>query len=372
MPNDGKRALDWRNIMLLGFVHLVALVGMGIYVPLHGLTLPAVVIGAVLTVVSIFSISAGYHRLFSHRAYQAHPVLRFLLLVFGAGTFQNSVLAWAADHRTHHAGTDTDRDPYNARRGFWFSHIGWVLLKDNPDMVRVSVRDLERDPLVVWQHRYYGWIGVVMGVGLPVLLGLLFGDPWGGFIVGGAVRIVLVDHATFSINSFAHMIGTQPYSDRTSARDSLITALVSMGEGYHNFHHTFPADYRNGVRPQQFDPTKWILRALATVGLARNLRRAPQPAVVLARLRMDEKRLLARGLPPEAHERLHHLRSAIDQAAARWHVLVDQYDAARSQATSQARMALATMRAQVNAAGRDLQQAYARWRRVVRSPAMAG
>jgi stearoyl-CoA desaturase (delta-9 desaturase) len=362
--------LDWRNISLLGLVHLVALGGMAIYLPLHGLSVAAAVIGGVLTVVSIFCISAGYHRLFSHRAYQAHPVLRFLLLFFGAGTFQNSVLAWAADHRTHHARTDTDRDPYNARRGFWFSHIGWVLLKDDPDNVRASVRDLERDPLVAWQHRYYGWIGLVSGVALPVLLGFWFGDPWGGFIVGGAVRIFLVDHATFSINSVAHMIGAQPYSDRSSARDSLITALVSMGEGYHNFHHTFPADYRNGVQPHQFDPTKWTLRALAAVGVVRNLRRTPQPAIVLARLRMDEKRLQARGVPPAAQERLHQLRAAIDQAVARWHSLVTQYEAARAEATHQAREALTSLHAEVRAAGRDLQEAYARWKRVIQSPSL--
>lgn len=280
------------------------------------------------------------------------------------------MLAWAADHRNHHAGTDSERDPYDARRGFWYAHIGWVLRKSDPNIKRASVIDLERDPLVVWQHRYYPWIGLVMGVGLPVLLGFIFGDPWGGFIVGGAVRIFLVDHATFSINSIAHMIGAQPYSDRNSSRDSLITALVSMGEGYHNFHHTFPADYRNGVLPHQFDPTKWTLRAFEALGLARNLRRTPQPAIVLARLRMDEKRLQALALPPAAQEQVHRLRNAIDQAVTRWHTLVAQYEAARAEATSHAREALASLRDEIRIAGRDLQDAYTRWKRVIRSPAL--
>jgi stearoyl-CoA desaturase (delta-9 desaturase) len=366
----GELPLDWRNIGLLALVHVVALGGTAVYVPTHGLSLAAVLIGAVLTVVSIFSISAGYHRLFSHRAYEAHPVLRLLLLAFGAGTFQNSALAWAADHRRHHSRTDTDLDPYNARRGFWYAHIGWVLRKRDPAIQPAPVHDLERDPLVAWQHRYYAFIGVAMGVGLPVLLGLAFGDPWGGFIIGGAVRLFLVYHATFAINSFAHLIGKQPYSDKNSSRDSLLTALVSMGEGYHNFHHAFPADYRNGVWAHQFDPTKWALRALAVVRLARKLRRTPRAAIVRARLRMDERRLEAH-VPPAARERLKRLRIALDQAVSRWHDLMAEYEARKNEANDQARAALVNLRVQIRAAGRELRVSYAFWKRMVRSPASA-
>jgi stearoyl-CoA desaturase (Delta-9 desaturase) len=372
VPEKKQLPLDWRNISLLGLVHVVALGGMALYLPTHGLSLAATLIGAVLTVVSIFSISAGYHRLFSHRAYQAHPVLRFLLLAFGAGTFQNTALAWAADHRRHHARTDSDHDPYDARRGFWYAHIGWVLFKSDPEIKPVSVRDLEREPLIAWQQRYYAIIGLATGVGLPVLLGFALGDPWGGFIVGGAVRLFLVYHATFSINSFAHLVGAQPYSDKNSSRDSLLTALISMGEGYHNFHHTFPADYRNGVLPHQFDPTKWALRALQAVGLAHNLRRTPQPAIVLARLRMDERRLQASVVPPVAQIRLQHLRAGIHQTVARWHSLVEQYEARKTEATYQAREALGSLRGQIRDAGRDLQEAYACWKRVIRSLSHAG
>jgi stearoyl-CoA desaturase (Delta-9 desaturase) len=359
--------LDWRNIFLLTLVHVVALIGTPVYLFFHGLSLAAALIGLVLTVMTIFSISAGYHRLFSHRAYEAHPVLRFLLLVFGAGAFQNTALAWAADHRRHHGRTDSDLDPYDARRGFWYAHIGWVLRKPDPEIKPTSVRDLERDTLVAWQHRHYVLIGVVVGVGLPVLLGFAFGDPWGGFIVGGAGRLLIVYHATFSINSFAHLFGTQPYSDRTSARDNVFTAFISMGEGYHNFHHAFPADYRNGVGLYQFDPTKWALRVLAWVGLASNLKRAPQPAIVRARLRMDEQRLVPRTVPPSAQEHLKQLRARIDQAVARWHSVAAQYEARRTEASGHAREAVRRLRAEFRAAGRDLRAAYADWKRGARS-----
>jgi stearoyl-CoA desaturase (delta-9 desaturase) len=292
LPPQGQPAkhlpVDWRNLSLLLLVHTAAIGGLAIYLPLHGLSLSALLIGLILTVVTIFAVSAGYHRLFSHRAYEAHPVLRFLLLGFGAGAFQNSALAWAADHRRHHGSTDSDLDPYDARRGFWYSHVGWVLRKTDPNIVPAPVRDLERDRLVVWQDRHYAYVGIGFGLVLPILLGLICGDVWGGFVMGAAVRLLIVYHATFAINSFAHLFGSQPYSSKNSARDSLLTALVSMGEGYHNFHHTFPADYRNGVRAHQFDPTKWILCTLSAFGVVRDLRRTPPPAILRARLRMKE------------------------------------------------------------------------------------
>jgi stearoyl-CoA desaturase (delta-9 desaturase) len=362
--------LDWRNIFLLSFVHVVAIGGLATYLPLHGLSLGALIIGAVLTVLTIFSISAGYHRLFSHRAYQAHPALRFFLLTIGAGAFQNSVLSWAADHRRHHGRTDSDLDPYDAKRGFWHSHIGWVLRKADPSLGRASVRDLERDPLIVWQDRRYGLIGLATGVLLPTLLGLAVGDPWGGFIVGGAVRLMLCYHATFSINSFAHLIGSQPYSDKDSSRDSFITALVSMGEGYHNFHHTFPADYRNGVRAHQFDPTKWALRSLAAVGLARQLRRTPAPAILRARLRMDEQRLGSQ-VPLAAQPLVEQFRASVNHAVERWHDLVAQYELLKREATVQAREAMAKLKAEIRRAARELREIDARWRLLVRRPADA-
>jgi stearoyl-CoA desaturase (delta-9 desaturase) len=362
-----KPPLDWRNIILMVVVHVVAFGGMAIYVPLHGLSLSAALICASLTVLSIFSISAGYHRLFSHRTYEAHPAFKLFLLVAGAGTFQNSVLAWARNHRRHHARTDTDLDPYNAREGFWYSHIGWVFRQDPASLEPWPVLDLERDALVAWQDRHYALIGLAAGVGLPTALGALFGDAWGGFVVGAGVRLVLVYHATFSINSFAHMLGVQPYSDRNTSRDSLITALISMGEGYHNFHHTFPSDYRNGVGVRQYDPTKWILRGLAMVGVARNLRRTPQDAIVRARLRMDERRLAGRTVPPDKREHLERLRAALEEALKRWRELAARLEQLKGEASDQARKALRELQAQLKAVRREIGEAYASWQRLLRS-----
>lgn len=347
--------LDWRNILLLASVHAAALIGIPTYLVLHGLGLAASVICGSLTVLTLFSISAGYHRLFSHRTYEAHPALRFFLLAMGAGAFQNSALAWAADHRRHHARPDTPSDPYSTTRGFWHAHVGWVLRKSEPDIEPVPIGDLERDRLVCWQQRHYALIGVATGVLLPIGLGFASGDPWGGFVLGVALRLVLVYHATFSINSFAHMVGKQPYSDRSSARDSFLTALISMGEGYHNYHHTFPADYRNGVRAHHFDPTKWIVRTLAALRLAKNLRRTSQAVALRARLRTHECRLAVKPLSPAARERLGTLRMAIDRALDRWNAL----EGVHSRTTA--------VRRELREVSRELARAYRRWQRAARS-----
>lgn len=277
--------MSWLNVSFLSGVHLFGLGGAVAYLWLAGLPGLGVLLMALCwTALTIFSLSGGYHRLFSHRAYEAHPVVRFLFLAFGAAAFQNSALTWAADHRRHHRRVDTDLDPYSVRRGFWWAHIGWVLRRTPPATDLQPVPDLERDPLVRWQHRGYPVIGTAVGFVAPALVGwLAFGDPWGGLVFGGLLRLVFVYHVTFSVNSFAHMVGRQPYSDRDSSRDSALVALLSMGEGYHNFHHTFPADYRNGVRAWHFDPSKWAIRLLALVRLARRLRRTPAEAIARAR-----------------------------------------------------------------------------------------
>jgi stearoyl-CoA desaturase (delta-9 desaturase) len=230
------------------------------------------------------AITGGYHRLFAHPTYKAAFPVRLFYLLFGAASVQNSALKWSADHRDHHAETDQDDDPYNAKRGFWWSHIGWVLYDETPKSNAMDrVGDLERDPLIRFQHRYYLLLALVFGVSIPFGIGFAWGDPIGALLCAGFLRLVVQWHATFSINSLAHQIGTQPYSTATTARDSWVTAFVTFGEGYHNFHHRFQGDYRNGVRWFHFDPTKWFVWTLSKIGLAKDLRRMPREAIVQAR-----------------------------------------------------------------------------------------
>lgn len=223
------------------------------------------------------SITGGYHRLWSHRAYEARQPLKWFFACWGAGALQNSILVWASDHRRHHRHVDDkEKDPYCARRGLWFSHMGWMLRHyDNnaPDFSNAA--DLQRDPIVMWQHRHYVALTLAMNLLLPIALGVWHGDIIGTVLLVGLLRLVVNHHVTFFINSLAHYWGSRPYTDANSARDNGLLAFLTYGEGYHNFHHIFQSDYRNGIRWWQWDPTKWMISLCSRLGLAGNLKRVP-------------------------------------------------------------------------------------------------
>jgi stearoyl-CoA desaturase (delta-9 desaturase) len=277
-----RTRFDWTNFLFVIGAHLVAVFAI-VYLTVFHFSWWTIGFAVLWSVLCGVSITGGYHRLFSHRSYKASGPLRALYLTFGAASVQNSALSWAADHRAHHANVDGDEDPYNIKRGFWWAHIGWVVTQANRRHHAALVRDLEADPLVRWQHRYYVPLAIAFGALLPAAIGLLWGDPLGAMLVAGWLRLVVQWHATFSVNSFAHWLGRQPYTTRNSSRDSFLVALLTFGEGYHNFHHCFQVDYRNGVRWYHFDPTKWWVWTAAKLGLARDLRRVPKERVLAAR-----------------------------------------------------------------------------------------
>lgn len=239
-----------------------------------------------------FSITLGYHRLFSHRAFQAKLPVKLFTLIFGAASFENSALDWVSDHRRHHKHTDHDEDPYDITKGFFHAHIGWLLFRLNPVPPMDNVGDLRKDKWVMFQYRHWVWVGIFVGFILPALLGWWWNGAvgaWGGFLISGVLRVVVVQQNTFFINSLCHTIGAQPYSSRCSARDSWIMALFTYGEGYHNYHHEFQHDYRNGVKAWQFDPTKWIIWTLEKMGLTSNLKRVPNEKILLSQMAEKER-----------------------------------------------------------------------------------
>ncbi|MBA3651372.1 MAG: fatty acid desaturase [Chthoniobacterales bacterium] len=232
-----------------------------------------------------FSVTLGYHRLFSHMTFQASWPIRLFTLIFGAAAFENSVLMWASEHRRHHKHVDHDEDPYCISKGFFFAHIGWLLFKLNNDEPYDNVPDLQKDKLVMWQDRHVQTIAVVVSFVFPALLGFLW-NGWSGalgaFLLAGVARIVVLQHCTFLINSACHTLGRQPYSTKCSARDSFLLAIFTFGEGYHNYHHEFQHDYRNGVKPWQLDPTKWMIWTFSKLGLVRGLRRVSDDKISTA------------------------------------------------------------------------------------------
>lgn len=233
---------------------------------------------SVLWALNGLSITAGYHRLWAHRSYEASKPLQILYMLFGAMALQNSILVWASMHRVHHRHVDDiDQDPYSAKRGLWFSHIGWML-RNYPSGTHDlrNAKDLEANPIVRFQHKYYLWLAIGMNVSVPLLLGWMHGDIWGSLMLGGFLRLVVSHHCTFFINSLAHFWGSRPYTTENTARDNGILALFTWGEGYHNYHHLFQWDYRNGVRWWQYDPTKWLISVCSWFGLARSVKRVPE------------------------------------------------------------------------------------------------
>ena len=268
-----RRKIDPVNAGFLLFAHLIALVGLVYHI--LNFNVWTLVLALVYGAFCGLAITGGYHRLFAHPTYKANALLRAFYLFFGAASVQNSALKWAADHRVHHSRTDTDEDPYNIRRGFWWAHIGWVLFQEKkPDLDTVG--DLQKDPLIRFQDKFYLPLAIFAGAIAPALIAALWGDWLGGLLVAGFLRLVVEWHSTFSVNSFTHMIGSQPYCTKGSARDSWLVALITLGEGYHNYHHRFPIDYRNGVRWHQFDPTKWFVWTMSKIGVTKDLRRTPE------------------------------------------------------------------------------------------------
>jgi stearoyl-CoA desaturase (delta-9 desaturase) len=318
--NDAtKPRLNVNNTIFLLLSLLIALVGTPWYLLANGFGWPEWLTFGLLWLAVGISVTAGYHRLFTHKTYQASWPVRLFFLVFGSAALENSVLNWAADHRVHHSHVDEERDPYNIQKGFWWAHIGWIFFFNEPPPQSV-VRDLVEDPLVVWQHRWYKWIGALVAFGIPAAVGLATGRLFGCLLIGGVTRVVVSHHGTFFINSLCHMVGRQPYSREHSARDSPVMAVLAFGEGYHNYHHSFPFDYRNGIRSWHFDPAKWVIWVLARLGLAANLRRASDAAILKAKIEVQFERAKERmervvaGLREHHEQRLHSAYASLQHA----------------------------------------------------------
>ncbi|TDL24620.1 delta 9-fatty acid desaturase protein [Rickenella mellea] len=237
-------------------------------------------------------ITAGYHRLWAHRSYNASPPLEYALAMMGSGAVQGSIKWWTRGHRAHHRYTDTDLDPYGAHRGLFWSHIGWMLMETRKSPGHTDMSDLSKNRVVRWQLRWHLWLIIGMGFVLPTVIpGWGWGDWRGGYVYAAAVRLLFVHHSTFCVNSLAHYLGETPFDDKNTPRDHLITALVTIGEGYHNFHHQFPMDYRNAIKWYQYDPTKWFIWGCQQVGLASHLKTFPDNEVKKGQLTMQLKRL---------------------------------------------------------------------------------
>ncbi len=352
-PNIPFNRVNWTTSSFLIGTFLLAITAAPLYVYFYGLSWVLIAMFFVMACATGFSITLGYHRLFSHFAFQAKWPVRLFTALFGAAAFENSILQWASEHRRHHKHVDHDDDPYDINKGFFYAHIGWLLFKTHVEGPYDNVNDLVKDPIVRWQDRYVQWIAVVVGFVMPSVVGYLW-NGWvgalGAFLFGGVVRCVAVQHCTFFINSACHTMGNQPYSQRCSARDSFLLALFTFGEGYHNYHHEFQHDYRNGVKPWNFDPTKWIIWTFNKIGLTSNLRRVPSEKILLAQITETQRQLQlklqanAAALPDSTKTLLQASHDYIQDLNERWAVRRREYAKATQETLEHSREAMNELR----------------------------
>ncbi len=352
--STGKK--DWTNILFLSLTPLIGIVGTALYTVHYGFAwwMPLLTLG-MYTLVGL-SICAGYHRYYSHKSYECSPLIQGFFAIFGAMAVQNSILLWCAGHRVHHSKVDSDWDPYSIKRGFWWAHILWIFEESHYDLD--NVRDLKADPIVQWQHRWYKSIGLIVGFGLPTLIGAYFGNPIAGLLWGGFLRIVIIHHTTFFVNSLAHHVGSQEFDSEVSARDNWMVALVTLGEGYHSFHHRFPSDFRNGIRWYQWDPAKWFIRGMRLIGLTSELHATPQPQIDHVRLKVAMKQVESKltkiepAYGAEIRQRMHAALEKLEQSLALW----------RQQAAERARDASSAWKAKRKTSLRMARHARKEWR----------
>lgn len=276
--------------MFFGFTTTSAVIGCPWYVGHYGITGSELLLFGFYLFVTGMSITAGYHRLFSHAAYKSNPLVQFFFLFFGAAAFEQSALRWSSQHRDHHRYVDTEQDPYSIKKGFFYAHIGWLIFWEH-DVHYENVHDLRKNKMVMSQHQHYLIWAIGSGILVPVAIGALSGHALGAFLFSVCLRLTLVYHSTFFINSACHTFGKATYDIAATAKDSWFVALITNGEGYHNFHHRFPSDYRNGVCWYQWDPTKWMIAFLGKLRLARDLKKISVYRIIEAKLSADNQRI---------------------------------------------------------------------------------
>jgi stearoyl-CoA desaturase (delta-9 desaturase) len=326
--------IHWTNALFLTLSPFVAALGAWWWIKTGQANMTTVIFAVIWASLIEVSITAGYHRLFSHRTYEASWPIQLFFLIFGAAALQSSAYLWSLDHRDHHHFVDdNDKDPYSINKGFLWAHIGWLIFKQNNQLAKaVHAPDLTEDKLVQWQHRNWGWLGISFAFAVPALIAASWGDFWGGLFIAGVLRSVVNHHATFLINSLAHCVGDQTYSDSHSARDNWFAAFLTFGEGFHNYHHEFPSDYRNGVRLYDWDPSKWLIYALSLIGQTWHLKRVRNEIIVRKAVQMREKRLnrklashYSQPLRKHAERIFKRLRLRVERAARELSHLRNQY-----------------------------------------------
>ncbi|XP_076875674.1 stearoyl-CoA desaturase 5-like [Brachyhypopomus gauderio] len=286
-----SRCIVWRNVILMFLLHTGALYAIILIPKAHPFTW---IWSYTCFIVTALGITAGAHRLWSHRSYRAKLPLRIFLAVANSMAFQNDIFEWSRDHRAHHKYSETDADPHNAVRGFFFAHIGWLFVRKHKDVIekgkRLDVSDLLADPVVVFQRKYYRTSVVVMCFLLPTLVPWYFwGESiWISYFLASILRYTISLNVTWLVNSAAHMYGNRPYDRNINPRENRFVTFGAIGEGFHNFHHTFPFDYSASEFGLRWNPTTCFIDLMCWLGLAGNRKKATPEMIKARKLRTGD------------------------------------------------------------------------------------
>jgi len=270
--------LNWPMIIYISLAHVAAIVGLFTIRHCHPWTL---LWAFMLWPISGVGITGGVHRMWAHRSYKASFPLRVYLMLVNSIANQGSIWHWSRDHRVHHKYSETDADPHNAQRGFFFAHMGWLFVKKHPAVIeagkKLNFDDLASDPVVVFQQTLDPWFALFMCFVFPGLVCMLWGDSfWNGYWVAGALRYTYVLHCTWLVNSAAHFFGDHPYDVNSWPAENPVVSFMAVGEGWHNWHHKYPFDYaasEYGIE-RQYNPTKLFVDICCFFGLASDCKRA--------------------------------------------------------------------------------------------------
>lgn len=312
---ERQKIINWGPITFLVTYQVLLLAALPFYFYYNVPKMGMLITMFVLLYITGLSITAGYHRYYAHRSYRTGSVVEAILLFFGSMATQGSALRWSFDHRIHHAHVDTDEDPYSIKKGFWYAHFLWLVEKPR-EIEAKTVSDLLKNKLVMFQHNYYKTTMIASNAMVVVFFGWLFQDYLGAIMLVLGLRMFLLHHFTWFINSLAHTWGDKPFCLELSAVDNYFLSMLTFGEGYHNYHHTYANDYRNGIRWYHFDPTKWLIWTLSKFGLAHGLKRMDS-ATIQKRIVIEHKNLLLEQIKQLCYVRKEELESAIQEISDR-------------------------------------------------------
>ncbi|XP_002411989.3 stearoyl-CoA desaturase 5 [Ixodes scapularis] len=286
-----ERIFVWRNVVKISLVHLMALYGCYEYFYSMWQTH---IFGTIILIFSGISVTAGAHRLWCHRAYKAKMPLRIFLMIFNCMAAQNDIHEWVRDHRVHHKYSETDADPHNVNRGFFFAHVGWLFLRKHPLVTKkgkaIDCSDVLADPVVRFQMRYYMLLVTLFSFYLPTVIPhYLWGESyWNAFFTVTMLRLVLSLNFTWSVNSFAHLWGTKPFDKDISPVETPWVSFFAVGEGFHNYHHTFPMDYSTSELGWKFNMSTMFIDIMAACGQAYDLKSTPKEIIESRKLRTGD------------------------------------------------------------------------------------